>query len=231
MWSGPWSGLPERGLYKWKRLWKRDIRHCWEFWRARRWFRARSRRNPRRSGSTRWWWWASGRPRSVLLGNDLRLLQADKLSDLSGALPGFNVVTSDTRGYGDVISMRGSAETPCFSSPSVGMMVDDVPQGEVFGYPAGLLDLAQVRLLRGPQGAAFGRNKNGRHDRDDHPRCRRRLPRHAVDGRRFLRFVWRAVEHGSRWAAGFPILSRSITRSATAISTIPRWDARSTTAL
>lgn len=95
---------------------------------------------------------------SVLLGNDLRLLQADKLSDLSGALPGFNVVTSDTRGYGDVISMRGSANTLFFSSPSVGMMVDDVPQGEVFGYPAGLLDLAQVRLLRGPQGAAFGRN-------------------------------------------------------------------------
>lgn len=95
---------------------------------------------------------------SVLLGDDLRLLQANTLSDLSGALPGFNVVTSDTRGYGDVISMRGSANTLFFSPPSVGMMVDDVPQGEVFSYPAGLLDLAQVRLLRGPQGAAFGRN-------------------------------------------------------------------------
>jgi len=35
---------------------------------------------------------------SVLLGDDLPLLQADSLADLSGALPGFNGVTSDTRG-------------------------------------------------------------------------------------------------------------------------------------
>lgn len=95
---------------------------------------------------------------STLLGKDLRMLQADSLADLSGALPGFNVVTSDTRGYGDIISMRGSGNALFFSAPAVGMVMDDVPMGEVFSYPAGLLDLAQVRLLRGPQGAAFGRN-------------------------------------------------------------------------
>jgi iron complex outermembrane receptor protein len=95
---------------------------------------------------------------SVLLGNDLHLLQAHSLAGLSGALPGFNVVTSDTRGYGDIISMRGSANTLYFSPAAVGMVIDDVPQGEVFSYPGDLLELASVRLLRGPQGAAFGRN-------------------------------------------------------------------------
>lgn len=95
---------------------------------------------------------------SVLLGKDLELFQTDSVAGLSGLIPGFNVVTSDSRGYGDLISMRGSANTLFFSSPAVGMVVDDVPMGEVFSYPTGLLDLDQVRLLRGPQGAGYGRN-------------------------------------------------------------------------
>jgi iron complex outermembrane receptor protein len=95
---------------------------------------------------------------SVLLEKDLGVYQAESVADLSGLIPGFNVVTSDTRGYGDIISMRGSTNTLFFSPPAVGMMVDDVPMGEVFSYPSALLALDQVRLLRGPQGAAFGRN-------------------------------------------------------------------------
>lgn len=95
---------------------------------------------------------------SVLLSDDLHLLQAYSLAGLSGALPGFNVVTSDTRGYGDIISMRGSANTLYFSPAAVGMVIDDVPMGEVFSYPGDLLELGAVRLLRGPQGAGFGRN-------------------------------------------------------------------------
>ncbi len=95
---------------------------------------------------------------SVLLGKDLGLFQARSLADLAGLIPGFNVVTSDTRGYGDIISMRGSTNTLFFSPPAVGMMVDDVPMGEVFSYQSSLLALDQVRLLRGPQGAGYGRN-------------------------------------------------------------------------
>ena len=95
---------------------------------------------------------------SVLLGRDLGLFQADSTAELSGLIPGFNVVTSDSRGYGDMISMRGSTNTLFFSPPAVGMMVDDVPMGDVFSYPTGLLELDQVRLLRGPQGAGYGRN-------------------------------------------------------------------------
>lgn len=95
---------------------------------------------------------------SILLGRDLDLFQADTLADLSGLVPGFAVVTSDTRGYGDIISMRGSANTLFFSAPAVGMVVDDVPMGDTFSYPAGLLALDQVRILRGPQGAGYGLN-------------------------------------------------------------------------
>ncbi len=94
---------------------------------------------------------------SVLRRADLELLQSRNLADLSGAMPGFNVVTTDSRGYGDVISMRGAANTLFFSPATVGMVIDDVPMGEVFSYPNSLLELDGVRLLRGPQGAAFGR--------------------------------------------------------------------------
>lgn len=98
-----------------------------------------------------------GATASVLTREDLSLLQARSLADLSGAMPGFNVVTTDSRGYGDVISMRGAANTLFFSPAAVGMVIDDVPMGEVFSYPNSLLELDSARLLRGPQGAAFGR--------------------------------------------------------------------------
>ncbi|MCU0780962.1 MAG: TonB-dependent receptor [Akkermansiaceae bacterium] len=98
-----------------------------------------------------------GATASVLTRADLSLLQARSLADLSGAMPGFNVVTTDSRGYGDVISMRGAANTLFFSPAAVGMVMDDVPMGEVFSYPNSLLELDSARLLRGPQGAAFGR--------------------------------------------------------------------------
>ena len=95
---------------------------------------------------------------SVLSRSDLDLFQVESVADLSGLVPGMSVVTSDTRGYGDIISMRGSANTLFFSPPAVGMVVDDVPMGDVSSYPAGLLDYDQVKVLQGPQGTLYGRN-------------------------------------------------------------------------
>jgi len=95
---------------------------------------------------------------SILLGKDLDLFQVESMANLSGLAPNFAVVTSDSRGYGDILSMRGSANTLFFSPPAVGMMVDDVPMGDTCSYPAGLLDLDQIAILRGPQGTIYGRN-------------------------------------------------------------------------
>lgn len=95
---------------------------------------------------------------SVLSESDLRLFQVASVADLTGVAPGLAVVTSDTRGYGDIISMRGSANTLFFSPPAVGMVVDDVPMGDPFSYPAGLLEYDEVKVLPGPQGTIYGRN-------------------------------------------------------------------------
>jgi len=94
----------------------------------------------------------------ILSSKDLALFQSVALADLAGLTPGFAVVTSDNRGYGDIISMRGSANTLFFSPPAVGMMVDDVPMGDNCTYPSDLLALDQVKILRGPQGTIYGRN-------------------------------------------------------------------------
>jgi iron complex outermembrane recepter protein len=95
---------------------------------------------------------------TILSAGDLALFQIESVADLAGFVPGMGMVTSDTGGYGDILSMRGSANTLFFSPPAVGMMVDDVPMGEVSTYMTGLLEMRGIGVFRGPQGAAYGRN-------------------------------------------------------------------------
>ena len=94
----------------------------------------------------------------VIGEKELDLFQVESVAGLGGLVPGLNVSTSDTRGYGDIISLRGAANTLFFSSPTVGMMIDDVPMGDVFGYPSALVETARIQVHRGPQGTQFGRN-------------------------------------------------------------------------
>jgi len=95
---------------------------------------------------------------SVISRESLELFQATTFSDLSGLVPGFNVVSADSRGYGQVVAMRGSTNTLFFGPPALGLYIDDVPLGDAFSYPSSLLELEEVRVYRGPQGPRFGRN-------------------------------------------------------------------------
>jgi iron complex outermembrane recepter protein len=95
---------------------------------------------------------------SVISSQSLELFQANSFSDLTGIVPGFNVVSADSRGYGQVVTMRGSTNTLFFGPPALGLTIDDVPQGNAFSYPSELLELEEVRVHRGPQGPNFGRN-------------------------------------------------------------------------
>jgi iron complex outermembrane receptor protein len=95
---------------------------------------------------------------SVISSQSLELFQAQSFSDLTGIVPGFNVVSADSRGYGQVVTMRGSTNTLFFGPPALGLMIDDVPLGHAFSYPSELLELDAVRVHRGPQGPNFGRN-------------------------------------------------------------------------
>lgn len=95
---------------------------------------------------------------SVISLQSLELFQARSFSDLSGIVPGFNVVSADSRGYGQVVAMRGSTNTLFFGPPALGLTIDDVPLGDAYTYPSELLELSEIRVYRGPQGPNFGRN-------------------------------------------------------------------------
>jgi iron complex outermembrane receptor protein len=84
-----------------------------------------------------------------------------RLQDITGAAPNLASSNSDTRGYGDVLSLRGLTNSIFFTSPSVAYVIDDVPSISVSGYPSSLLGLESFTVKAGPQGTDYGRNAPG----------------------------------------------------------------------
>ena len=84
-----------------------------------------------------------------------------QLQDITGAAPNLATSNSDTRGYGDVLSLRGIANSIFFTAPSVALTVDDVPGGSVSSYTSGLLGVESFVVKAGPQGTDYGRNAPG----------------------------------------------------------------------
>ena len=91
----------------------------------------------------------------------VKISQPEQVSQLQGGLPGFGAISSDSAGYGDILSIRGTSNTTFFGPAGLAMIVDDVPFGDVYGYPTEFFDLEQMTLHRGPQGSRFGRNGAG----------------------------------------------------------------------
>jgi iron complex outermembrane recepter protein len=84
-----------------------------------------------------------------------------QLQDVAGMAPNLGTSNSDTRGFGDVLSLRGVANSIFFSAPAVGLTIDDVPSGSVSSYPSELLNIESLVVKAGPQGTDYGRNAPG----------------------------------------------------------------------
>lgn len=95
---------------------------------------------------------------SELNENLLGVYGSTQLQDLSGLAPNLSFINSDTRGFGDILSMRGSANSLFFSSPSVGLYVDGVPGGSVSTYPGDLHNISGIAIRSGSQSTLYGRN-------------------------------------------------------------------------
>lgn len=97
-------------------------------------------------------------------GNQVEAMFAGTLVDIGLTTPNVNLTTIPTfpgvanfviRGMGTVGQSIPSAD------PAVGVVVDGISLGTIYGVVTDLFDLESIEVLRGPQGTLFGRNVTG----------------------------------------------------------------------
>jgi len=95
---------------------------------------------------------------STVLGDELRVAGVQHLQDVLPLVPNLNWASGSSRPR--YFQLRGIGETDQWQgapNPSVGFLIDGMDFSGV-GMPATLLDVAQVEVLRGPQGTTLGAN-------------------------------------------------------------------------
>ncbi len=101
---------------------------------------------------------------TALNSEDLRSFGVRNFSDLEGVVPGLNMggggngVKKDSSPF---IRGVGQRETKVTLDPAVGTYIDGVYIGRAAGAMLDVTDVANVQVLRGPQGTLFGRNATG----------------------------------------------------------------------
>lgn len=81
------------------------------------------------------------------------------VSDFIGLTPNITIVEAQNAGY-SAVSIRGITQVRNSQSP-VAVVVDGVQQVNSYQLTQQLFDLAGIEVLRGPQGALYGRNAEG----------------------------------------------------------------------
>ncbi|MBB6521371.1 TonB-dependent receptor [Pseudoteredinibacter isoporae] len=98
---------------------------------------------------------------SALSSDYIQQTGAVSLSDISKNSPGLRI--SDTQSESISISLRGigSNDFGYSSDESIPVYLDGVYMGEGAAIIGDLMDIAQIEILKGPQGTLFGRNAVG----------------------------------------------------------------------
>lgn len=96
---------------------------------------------------------------AVISGNMINELGLSRFEDLQSTIP--NVQIDNSLGAPSIfIRGMGSGASNFSFEQSVGLFVDGVYSGRSRFFTVPLFDVAQVEIVRGPQGALFGRNTN-----------------------------------------------------------------------
>ncbi len=92
---------------------------------------------------------------------ELQTRRVTELAQIGKIVPGLFIQSSDLTRPTTYIRGVGNRQFDAGSEGSVGYFFDDLYLGRTSGQLAGLFDLERIEVLRGPQGALFGRNTIG----------------------------------------------------------------------
>lgn len=100
---------------------------------------------------------------TAFTGEQLESKNVVRIGDIAQFTPGFAIQPSPRNATALTLSIRGQAQNDVLATvdPSIGTYVDEVYWARAYGLNAGLLDVANVQVLKGPQGTLFGRNTSG----------------------------------------------------------------------
>ena len=87
----------------------------------------------------------------------IKQLQIDRITELNSVAPNFQTYDDGGTGAFALTSSR-VISTIDTENPIVGLYVDESPYFTNFALPLNLNDIAQIEVLRGPQGTLYGRN-------------------------------------------------------------------------
>ena len=94
---------------------------------------------------------------TALSGDTLKAREIVQVKDVAAYVPGLNI-NSDSVGR-SFVSIRGVGTTVIDTvQPGVGIFIDGIYQPDTSYLNTPLVDIAQVEVLRGPQGTLFGNN-------------------------------------------------------------------------
>jgi len=100
---------------------------------------------------------------TVLSGDQIEAMGADNIVDVAYSAPNVNLAPIGTVTGVANYSIRGMGVVNSIPSvdPAVGVVVDGVALGTIYGALTSTFDVQSVEILRGPQGTLFGRNVTG----------------------------------------------------------------------
>ncbi len=93
---------------------------------------------------------------NVVTAEDIEARQIKQTSDIVRTIPNLAIQRTDTY-TNTVVTLRGVAQASNSDAP-VAVIVDGVPQDDAKQLNMRLLDIAQIEVLKGPQGSIYGRN-------------------------------------------------------------------------